>query len=703
VHGSPASLAAYGERVSYEYDAWGRLARASGGGETWSYAYDDRTDLLTTVTNGVEGTIETREHDALGRLLSIRQVRADGTLLLRIDYTLAPDGNRLAALETRTVDAGGGGGATETVLWKYAYDALGRLAHEQRDAGNNGSFERDIAYTYDADSNRIAMDVTGGATADRTYVYYDGTQRLRYLKDGNGSLLEEHVWTANGELAEKIHNPNSASAWSEIYAWGEKSTLLSVTSVDKPGGDFQVLYNYNEAGELVGRKVLRELSASVVKIDSDERYLVDGGVNLTGYSQTLATLTSTDGGKKYSVARVNLWTDRLAGHVAYQGGAAPPIRAAYHNDPLGTVRSLTWGEGGAYNQTEHYDYEAFGTPLATETGDRSLTNYAFTGQMRDSETGLQYHRARWLNCLAGRWLSPDLISDFPTGFSAHYLYAASNPVDNTDKTGLLTLGEVAVVAAIAATLTHIAIGTYKGWKDGGFWGGVFAFGVSIIEIITYALMGLAVFMLLFIVTGSLVAAGIVLGILLLPFVYFGIKGQAQAAGEAVASDDAILATLECAALVFDIIAAATGYALAIKSAIPTRPGKVFGSLDGLTANERVFVQEQLDKGLNVEVIPKGAGKTPDFRIGGKQPGQGRVTELKTLDPGAPGPNTLKNEIENAARQDPEAIVVDVRKTNIGASDAYNQILRAEGNLRSQGKPSLKGKVTVITNEGVVRN
>ena len=53
-------------------------------------------------------------------------------------------------------------------------------------------------------------------------------------------------------------------------------------------------------------------------------------------------------------------------------------------------------------------------------------------------------------------------------------------------------------------------------------------------------------------------------------------------------------------------------------------GILTGSLADVTKAERKFAQELLDAGKNVEVIPRGAGRTPDFKI------DGVLHELKTL-------------------------------------------------------------------------
>jgi hypothetical protein len=100
-------------------------------------------------------------------------------------------------------------------------------------------------------------------------------------------------------------------------------------------------------------------------------------------------------------------------------------------------------------------------------------------------------------------------------------------------------------------------------------------------------------------------------------------------------------------------------------------GKLTGSLSKLTPVERNFVNELLSQGKNVEIIPRGAGKTADFLVNGVN------TELKTLT--AAGHNTLKNAIEEASEQDRQ-IIIDARNVNITPQDALSQIQRAQGNV-----------------------
>ena len=74
---------------------------------------------------------------------------------------------------------------------------------------------------------------------------------------------------------------------------------------------------------------------------------------------------------------------------------------------LGTVRNLAKQDGTI---AAHYRYDAYGN---VTSGDTSLTSYLFTSRVLDTDTGLQYNRARWYDPDVGRWVSED-----PLGFVA---------------------------------------------------------------------------------------------------------------------------------------------------------------------------------------------------------------------------------------------------------------------------------------------
>jgi RHS repeat-associated protein len=98
-------------------------------------------------------------------------------------------------------------------------------------------------------------------------------------------------------------------------------------------------------------------------------------------------------------------------------------------DRQGTVKDLI-DNGG--NVIEHLTYDSFGKlSNASTTGFR----YGYTGREQDSETGLDYYRARYYDASNGRFISEDPIS-FAAGDTNIYRYVGNSPTNGTDPSGL---------------------------------------------------------------------------------------------------------------------------------------------------------------------------------------------------------------------------------------------------------------------------
>lgn len=90
----------------------------------------------------------------------------------------------------------------------------------------------------------------------------------------------------------------------------------------------------------------------------------------------------------------------------------------------------------------------------------------------------------------------------------------------------------------------------------------------------------------------------------------------------------------------------------------SKKGVLTGSLDDLSKAERKFAEKILDAGRDLEVVPRGAGRSPDFKINGV------VHELKTVSGVADATSdsissAISNRVMNGRGQ-ASNIVVDTR-------------------------------------------
>jgi RHS repeat-associated protein len=168
--------------------------------------------------------------------------------------------------------------------------------------------------------------------------------------------------------------------------------------------------------------------------------------------------------------------EQLAAEYSTQAAVNPCGTATCYLtvDHLGSTRLLTDSAGNAMRR---YDYEPFGTEILAGVGGRTTAmgfagtqdsfNLKYTGQERDSETGLDYLHARYYSAAQGRFQSPDAgntgadPSD-PQTWNG-YAYVNNNPLMYTDPDGEGLFG---------------AIFGFLGGAFGGPWGAIAASAVG---------------------------------------------------------------------------------------------------------------------------------------------------------------------------------------------------------------------------------
>jgi len=119
----------------------------------------------------------------------------------------------------------------------------------------------------------------------------------------------------------------------------------------------------------------------------------------------------------------------------------------HYQDQLGSTRVLTDSSGAV---TATFGYDSYGN-LTGSTG-TATTPFGWSGEWRDSASGLIYARARWLDTASSAWLSVD-PAFAATG--SRYGYVNGDPLNATDPSGLYA--ETGVPAADAIQVAGEAL------------------------------------------------------------------------------------------------------------------------------------------------------------------------------------------------------------------------------------------------------
>src|SRR6185437_11637898 len=153
----------------------------------------------------------------------------------------------------------------------------------------------------------------------------------------------------------------------------------------------------------------------------------------------------------YNVEKVFVYDafGQMAAEYSLGAQSLPCTTCYIATDHLGSTRMVTDQNA---NVVGRHDYLPFGEEIAANTGGRDSTfgtqdfvNQKFTGQERDSETGLDFFQARYFSAALGRFNSPDPGNAAASLFNPQswngYSYVANNPLTLIDPTGMDTCPE----------------------------------------------------------------------------------------------------------------------------------------------------------------------------------------------------------------------------------------------------------------------
>jgi RHS repeat-associated protein len=113
--------------------------------------------------------------------------------------------------------------------------------------------------------------------------------------------------------------------------------------------------------------------------------------------------------------------------------------------------------------SDAYTYDAYGTRIASSG--TTANSYLYCGQQFDTDLGLYYNRARYLNTDTGRfWTRDSNDGNNEDPLSLHkYLYVKDNPVNNIDPSGHDELDDLNLTGNMSASFDGLGnISNFKG-------------------------------------------------------------------------------------------------------------------------------------------------------------------------------------------------------------------------------------------------
>ena len=424
------------EKVTYTYDAAGRMTGQSDESGETTYTYDAAGNLIR------EAGSETRyyQYDAANRLTAVMN-RED--LLLAALY----DGNdnRVFVMEYDPAEPEGTGDNTDTPGDGNAGTENGSTQTAERgtDPGSRntgkepeGSGQEEAALSENKPADTIGQTVLSTGETDH---------RTESVETTGGEEKNRKPLTAfwYGVLCQAadiiLPAPETFKLWlhDRMGFTDDVSVLFetkaAVYETDLSAGGYRV----QEAGspfELINRAVNRTTGREL----SADAYRQTGYVNdiNTAYTQVL-TENVTWGGAKETVAySYGVYRESYKASGTAEDSRYTPVgmTGSYYYSGTGSVSNLVGSRGSvAYAYKPDGETAAYSAEGVNET----VNGYTYRGEYTHGSLGIQYLRARYLKVETGTFTSRDTYAGRIANILSQnrYTYAENNPVNFADPSG----------------------------------------------------------------------------------------------------------------------------------------------------------------------------------------------------------------------------------------------------------------------------
>jgi RHS repeat-associated protein len=369
------------------------------------------------------------------------------------------------------------GNSVETT---YSYDPLSTRMTQIKTGlvGNPPIMDRSYTYTRGGDIESIDDAVSGNTR----YYEYDSLHRLisEYSSADDYAYLDASVFDYSYDQAKPLHGVGSIDNLGEVqeFTYDANGNMTSGPDLNNPANPATKTIAYNMDNMPV------TISHSV------------HGTTSLFYDGNGRRIRKTSGGKTsyYFEAHFEIINGQAIKYIFAGSQRVAMIGSNgtfyFHKDHLGSSTVVTHGTTGEVEQEA--DYLPFG-------GQRSslaitMTNYGFTDQEKDPETGLYNYNARLYDPTIAVFVTADTIVPNPMSSQSlnRYGYCANNPLVYMDPSGHYYEWVGAVVGAVVggvsagiqsdwdpeATCVGVVIGAVAGYLGGSGYEGALAAGWS---------------------------------------------------------------------------------------------------------------------------------------------------------------------------------------------------------------------------------
>ncbi|MFC5193745.1 RHS repeat-associated core domain-containing protein [Bizionia hallyeonensis] len=442
------SIASDDIRYNFIYDELNRLSQVeinNQPNQTVFYSYDNVGNIIRMhYPDSPFGFYVQYGYDAKNRLVSIQNLKSDGSLQTVVQYTYFADDRiqRIYYINEQVIEA------------YYVYDDAGRLTGIEH-LRHNSQGGLDTLF-----KQEIALDNKGNITSDNsTYL-----ETIENQEDQDFDLQAEayaynatnHITQAGNESVSVSDDGNTTQKGDINYQYNIDDQLTNVL-----GNNGESNINFQLKYDAYGNRIEKDIIQGT-NVSETRRYIWD--IINNNVIKEYDPNSSTQFYYIYGATGLECMVSPTTGNII----------SFYHGDLRGSIifRSDTNGEVIANHFNKYDDFGNVVTP--NNPNAEAFGSYGYLGKhgiVNDVTTydGLYYIKARYYDAKLGRFLTQDPI------WSANlYPYSSNNPISNIDRNGKNGENIIGLINLKTDVILKYA-GASKNVKVGF---GVFGFGVS---------------------------------------------------------------------------------------------------------------------------------------------------------------------------------------------------------------------------------